>query len=84
VRVGGKTNATEGGGSRAGGQTSPATLKGADEPRTMSDEIKIPTFAELLQKRMDELARLYAETHDEKINAELEALSRQLAGLPTH
>jgi len=28
---------------------------------------------------MDELARLYAETHDEKVKAELEHLSRQLA-----
>ena len=50
----------------------------------MSDEIKIPPFAELLQKRIDELARQYAETHDERVKAELEALSRQLAGLPTY
>jgi hypothetical protein len=33
---------------------------------------------------MDELARQYAETHDEKIKAVLEALSRELAGLTTH
>jgi hypothetical protein len=33
-----------------------------------------------LRKRMDELARQHAEMHNERIKAELEALSRQLAG----
>ena len=33
---------------------------------------------------MDELARQYAETHNELVKAELEALSLKLAGLPTH
>jgi hypothetical protein len=33
---------------------------------------------------MDELARQYAETHDQKGIAELEELRRELAGLPTH
>jgi len=37
-----------------------------------------------LRKRMDELARQYAEMHNERIKGELEALSRQVAGLPTH
>ena len=33
---------------------------------------------------MDELARQYAETRDELVKAELEALSLRLAGLPAH
>lgn len=37
-----------------------------------------------IETKMDDLARRYAETHDEEVKAELEALSRQLAGLPTH
>jgi FKBP-type peptidyl-prolyl cis-trans isomerase (trigger factor) len=39
---------------------------------------------EEIEKRMDELARQYAETHDELVKAEIEALSLKLAGLPTH
>ena len=34
---------------------------------------------EELEKRMDELAREYAETHDPAVKAELEKLSRYLA-----
>ena len=34
---------------------------------------------EELEKRMDELARLYADTHDPKLKAELEELSLRLA-----
>jgi hypothetical protein len=34
---------------------------------------------EELQKRMDELARQHAETHDRQIQAELEELSRKIA-----
>jgi FKBP-type peptidyl-prolyl cis-trans isomerase (trigger factor) len=36
-----------------------------------------------IEKRMDELARQYAETHGQEVKAELEALSLRLAGLPT-
>jgi hypothetical protein len=36
---------------------------------------------EQLEKRMDELASRYAETHDEKIKAEIEVLSLRLANL---
>jgi hypothetical protein len=34
---------------------------------------------EEMEKRMDELARMYAETHDPKVKAELEELSLRLA-----
>ena len=34
---------------------------------------------EEIEKRMDELARKYAETHGEKTKAELEEVSRRLA-----
>jgi hypothetical protein len=34
-----------------------------------------------LEKRMDELARKYAETHDPVFKAEVEAISRLLAGM---
>ncbi len=34
---------------------------------------------EQLEKRMDELARRYAETHDERIKSEIEVLSLRLA-----
>jgi hypothetical protein len=43
-----------------------------------------PYEREEIEKRMDELARQYGETHDELVKAELEALSLQLAGVPTH
>jgi hypothetical protein len=36
---------------------------------------------EEIATRMDELARQYAETHDKKVKAELEALSHLLAKL---
>jgi len=39
---------------------------------------------EEIEKRMEELPQLYAETQDEKAKAELEHLSRQLAGLLNH
>jgi len=39
---------------------------------------------EEIGKRMDELARKYAETHDELVKAELEALSPKLTRLPRH
>jgi hypothetical protein len=47
------------------------------------DEIPSNTREEM-EKKMDELAREYAETHDEKVKAELEALSLRLAELPLH
>jgi hypothetical protein len=34
---------------------------------------------EELEKRMDELARQFAESHDEEVKAELEALSKRVA-----
>jgi hypothetical protein len=34
---------------------------------------------EELEKRMDELARQVAESHDEEVKAELEALSKRVA-----
>jgi hypothetical protein len=37
---------------------------------------------EKFENAWTELGRLCAETHDEKVKAELEHLSRQLAGLP--
>jgi hypothetical protein len=36
---------------------------------------------EQLEKRLDELARQYVETRDEKIKAEIEVLSLRLANL---
>jgi hypothetical protein len=36
---------------------------------------------EELEKRMDELAPRYAETHDPVAKAEVEAISRRLAGI---
>jgi hypothetical protein len=36
---------------------------------------------EKLERRMDELARKYAETHDPLAKAEVEAISRRLAGM---
>jgi hypothetical protein len=37
---------------------------------------------EELERRMDELAGKYAETHDPVVKAEVEAISRRLAALP--
>lgn len=39
---------------------------------------------EEIEKRMDNLVRRYAETHDVLVKAELEALSLKLAALPKH
>ena len=36
---------------------------------------------EELERQMDELARKYAETHDPLAKAEVEAISRRLAGM---
>ena len=36
---------------------------------------------EELERRMDELARKYAETHESVFKAEVEAISRRLAGM---
>jgi hypothetical protein len=36
---------------------------------------------EQLEKRMDELARKHAETHDDQIKAELEELSKRVADM---
>jgi hypothetical protein len=36
---------------------------------------------EELERRMDELARKYAETHDPVVKAGVEAISRRLAGM---
>jgi hypothetical protein len=37
-----------------------------------------------LEKRMDELARKYAETHDPVFKAEVEAIARRLVGMLDH
>ena len=37
--------------------------------------------AEELEKRMDELAREYAKTHDEEVEAELEALRGRIVSM---
>jgi hypothetical protein len=39
--------------------------------------------AEELEKRMDELARDFAKTHDEEVKAELEALRGRVATMKT-
>jgi hypothetical protein len=39
---------------------------------------------EELERRMDELARMYAETHDPGLKAEAEAIRRRLAGMLDH
>jgi predicted transcriptional regulator len=36
---------------------------------------------EELERRLDELARKYAETHDPVAKAEVEAISRRIAGM---
>lgn len=38
-------------------------------------------IAEELEKRIDELAREFAKTHDEEIKAELEALRERIAAM---
>jgi FKBP-type peptidyl-prolyl cis-trans isomerase (trigger factor) len=37
--------------------------------------------AEELEKRIDELARAFAKTHDEEVEAELEALRERIAAM---
>jgi FKBP-type peptidyl-prolyl cis-trans isomerase (trigger factor) len=44
-------------------------------------EYAVPMTREEIQKRMDELARKYVETHDRDIIEELNRLSRQLQEL---
>ena len=43
------------------------------------DRLHSPMNREELEKRMDELARQFAESHDKEVKAELEALSKQVA-----
>ena len=43
------------------------------------DNMRLDMTREELKKRMDELARRYAETHDKEVKVELEELSRQIA-----
>lgn len=38
-----------------------------------------PETSEQLQERIDELARCYAETHDEQVDTEIKALTLRLA-----
>jgi hypothetical protein len=51
-------------------------LSNRSQELTMDDKTR-----EQLEKRMDELARTDAETHDPVAKAEVEAISRRLAGL---
>ena len=41
--------------------------------------MRLDMTREELKKRMDALARRYAETHDKEVKVELEELSRQIA-----
>jgi hypothetical protein len=56
-----------------------APLKKRDKSRRK--ESMPPAVREQLEKRIDELALRYAETHDEQIKAEIEVLSLHLANL---
>jgi hypothetical protein len=47
-------------------------------------EYAVPMTREEIEKRMDELARKYVETHDRDIIEELNRLSRQLQELEKH
>jgi hypothetical protein len=50
----------------------------ADQPA--QESFRAEPRVKICSVALDELARQYVETHDQKVKAELEALSRQLAG----
>ena len=50
----------------------------ADQPKPSLEE---PMTAEQLEKRLDELAREFANTHNKEVEAELEALRGRVAAM---
>jgi len=69
----------------AGALDLPIDLLSVVERMDFSRQLACETMAcEEIEKRMDELAWQYADTHDELARAQLEALSLKLAVLLTH
>lgn len=56
----------------------PKPRPGENQPKLPVEE---PMTAEELEKRMDELARQFAKTHDKEVEAELEALRGRVAAM---